>query len=104
MKEQELKRYGERHGYVKEVSANFYHVRLYTPGGWRQYKFQKKISKQLLEVKDSVRCYVVKCKGNLESRLSKVTAKPLDEKLINEQFDELLKKECKDLFKDPTNK
>ena len=104
MKEKELKEYGERRGHVTGVSANFYQVELYTPVGWRQYNFPKKISKQLLGAEDSVRCYIVKCKGNLESRLSKVIVKPLDEKLINEQFDELLKKECKNLFKDPIDK
>ena len=92
--------YGERRGIVLDVVQDFYLVTLYTPKGWRYYKFPRHLSKDILQKNDSVKCYIVDTAGKPESRLEKIPEKVFTKEEIEEierKFTELLKKSMEEI-------
>src|SRR3989344_2369302 len=91
---------GERQGSVIEVNPDSYLVELYTPMGWRIYKFPKNISKDVLKKENLVRVYVVEIAGKCESRLEKIPEKVLtkeEEREMEQKFAEFAEERMKKL-------
>lgn len=87
---------GERRGYVESVEQDIYRVALYTPSGWRHYRFPKNFSEVPLQAGDSVRNIIVRGSSGEASKLEKILRAPVDYDTERASFDKLLEQDMKD--------